>query len=158
MLITQQIGVVANFRFQHRDHSMILHQICHFQPFVKFQVYKNFSCGPPFAKMPKLSDFSCLGCLRLLCLGTHSKWVSVTSQSPLDRSGFPRSALTTGFLSAFWRSFFGQRNAYNSTNRGRSQFWIAASWSASNFTSNMSLSAICKTSAFQNVFLWSPLC
>ena len=26
-------------------------------PFLKFQVSKTFSCGPPFAKMPKMSDF-----------------------------------------------------------------------------------------------------
>ena len=57
----------------------------------------------------------------------HSNRVSVTSQSPLGRSGFPKIGLTTVFLRAFWKSFFVPTNGYNSTNGGRSQFSIAAS-------------------------------
>ena len=68
MLIAQKITVVANFQLRHRDRRLILHKICHFQPFLKFQVSKIFSCGPPFAEMPKMSDFSCLGNLQLRCV------------------------------------------------------------------------------------------
>ena len=72
----------------------------------------------------------------------------MTSQSLLGSRGFPKNALTTGILSAFLRSFFGQENAYNSTKSGRSQFSIVASWSVPDFTQNMSLSAIYKISGF----------
>ena len=91
--------------------------------------------------MPKMSEFSCLGTLRLRCVRTAvsrtkpfslkgmirgfiPKEFEVMSQSPLSRSGFPKAALTTGFLNTFWRSFFGQRNADNSTNRDRNQISI----------------------------------
>ena len=70
MLITYKIGVAANFGLQHRNQRPILHQICHFLPFVKFQLSKIVSCDPPFGKMPKVSDFSCLGNLRQTSLGT----------------------------------------------------------------------------------------
>ena len=36
----------------------------------EIQVSKIFSCGPPFVKMPKMSDFLCLGNLWLRCVGT----------------------------------------------------------------------------------------
>ena len=68
--ISRQIVVVAIFGLRHRDQRLILHKICHFQPFFKLGVSKHFSCGPPFAEMPKMSDFSCLGNLRLRCVGT----------------------------------------------------------------------------------------
>ena len=70
MLVTQEIGVVANLELQHRDQRPILHQTCHFHPFVKFQLFKIFSCSSPSAKMPKMSAFSCLGNLRQPSIGT----------------------------------------------------------------------------------------
>ena len=79
----------------------------------------------------------------------------MTSQSPLGRSDFPKSALTSDILSAFWSSFSGQGYASNSTNNSRSQFSIAALWSATDFTQNISLSAISKILGFQN-FLCGP--
>ena len=60
MLITWQILMAAKFRLQNRHRRLILHKICHFQPFPKFELSKKFSWGPPFAKMPKITDFSCL--------------------------------------------------------------------------------------------------
>ena len=61
LLKTRQIMVAANFRLPQRDYPVILHKICNFQPFLKFELCKKCSCGPPFAKMPKMTDFSCLG-------------------------------------------------------------------------------------------------
>ena len=69
-IISRQIVVVAIFGLRHRDQRLILQKISYFQPFLKFGVSKNCSCGPPFAEMPKMSDFSCLGNLRLRCVGT----------------------------------------------------------------------------------------
>ena len=69
-LISRQITVVVNFGLRHRDQRLNLQKICHFQPFLKFGVSKKFSCGPPFEEMPKMSDFSCLGIVRLRCIGT----------------------------------------------------------------------------------------
>ena len=86
MLITQQIGVIATLGLLHRDQRLILHQICYFQPFVKLQLSKMFSCGPPFAKMPKMSDFLCLGNLRLPCLGT-----AVSGTTPFSLNGLIRT-------------------------------------------------------------------
>ena len=57
MLHTRQIVVVGNFRLRQREGRLILHKICYFQPFLKFQVSKNFSSGLPFAEMPKMSNF-----------------------------------------------------------------------------------------------------
>ena len=83
--------------------------------------------------MLKMSDFSCLGNLRLRCVRTV-----VSGTKPFSLNCFIR---TTGFLNAFWRSFFGQNNDYNSPNGGRSQFWIAAS-PVPGSTQNMLLSVI----------------
>ena len=66
--MTRQILIAAKFRLQNRDRRLILHKICHFQPFLKFELSKKFPCGPPFAKMPKMSDFSGLENLRLRCV------------------------------------------------------------------------------------------
>ena len=68
MLIAQQIIVTATFPLHHRHQRLILHKICHFQPFVKLKLSKYFSLGPPFAKMPKMSQFSGLGNGRLRCV------------------------------------------------------------------------------------------
>ena len=65
MLITRQVIVTATFPLHHPDHRFILHKICHFQPFLKFQLSNNFSRGHPFAKMPKMTNFSSLGYRRL---------------------------------------------------------------------------------------------
>ena len=65
---TQQRMVAANYRLQHQDKRVVLHKICNFQLFLKFEHSKKISCGSPFAKMPKMIDFSCLGNLRLRCL------------------------------------------------------------------------------------------
>ena len=45
----------------------------------------------------------------------------MTSQSPLA-AAIPKSALTTGFFERILEVIFRERNAYNSTNGGRSQF------------------------------------
>ena len=50
MLIAQQIIVTATFLLHHRHQRLILHKICHSQPFVKLKVSKKFSWGPPFYK------------------------------------------------------------------------------------------------------------
>ena len=68
MLIAQQIIVTATFPMHHPHQRLILHKICHFQPFVKLKLSKKFSTGPPFAKMPKMSHFSGLGNWRLRCV------------------------------------------------------------------------------------------
>ena len=68
MLLTGQKMVAATLPLHHRDQRLILHNICHFQPFLKFQLSNNFSCSPPFAKMPKISDFLGLGFQRLRCV------------------------------------------------------------------------------------------
>ena len=65
MLITQQIIVTVTFPLHHRHQHLILHKICHFQPFLKFKLSKGFSWGPPFAKMPKMTHFSGLEKWRL---------------------------------------------------------------------------------------------
>ena len=65
MLIAQQIKVTATFPLQHRHQHLILHKICHFQPFVKLKLSKKVSWGPPIAKIPKMSHFSGLGNGRL---------------------------------------------------------------------------------------------
>ena len=58
--ISPQERGAASFWLQHRDQHLILQIICHFEPFWKFELSKKISCGPPFAKMPKMTDFSCL--------------------------------------------------------------------------------------------------
>ena len=82
--------VVANFGLRHRDQRLILQKICHFQPFLKFGVSKTFSYGPPFAEMPKMSDFSCLGNLRLRCVGTV-----VSGNKPTSPKGYVGNFGTT---------------------------------------------------------------
>ena len=67
MLITIQMMVASARPLHHRDQSHILHKMCHFQPFVKFQLSKHFSCGTPFARMPKMAGFSGLRNQRLRC-------------------------------------------------------------------------------------------
>ena len=57
MLIIQQIMVAATFTLNHRNQPYIFHKIGHFQPFLKYQLPKHFSRGPPFAKIPKMADF-----------------------------------------------------------------------------------------------------
>ena len=70
MFRTQQILIVAKFRLQNRDRHLILHKLYHFQPFLKFQLSKKFSLGSPFAKMPKMTNFSCLENQLLRCVGS----------------------------------------------------------------------------------------
>ena len=57
MLIAQQIIITATFPLLNRYQRIILHKICHFQPFVKLKLSKIFSWGPPFAKMQKNEPF-----------------------------------------------------------------------------------------------------
>ena len=57
MLITRKLLMAAKFCLQNRDRRLILHKICHFQPFQKFKLCKKFSWSPPFAEMLKLTDF-----------------------------------------------------------------------------------------------------
>ena len=57
MLIAQQIIVTATFPLHHPHQRLILHKRCHFQPFVKLKLSKNFSWDPPFAKMTKMTPF-----------------------------------------------------------------------------------------------------
>ena len=64
----KQIIVTAIFPLHHPHQRLILHKICHFQPFVKLKLSKKFSWGPPFAKKPKMSDFSGLKNGRLRCV------------------------------------------------------------------------------------------
>ena len=85
MLITRQIMLVANFRLRHRHRRLILHEICHFQPFVKVQVSKNSSC----AKIPKMSNLSCLGNLRLRCVRTVVSGTKPFSLNCLIRTFIP---------------------------------------------------------------------
>ena len=58
MLIAQQLIVMATFPLHRRHQRLILHKICHFQPFVKLKLSKKVLWGPPFAEMPKMSHFS----------------------------------------------------------------------------------------------------
>ena len=68
MLIAQPIVVTATSPLHHRHQRLILHKICHFQPFVKLKLSNKFSWVPPFAKMPKMSNLSALGNGRLRCV------------------------------------------------------------------------------------------
>ena len=68
MLIAHQIIFTATFALHDRFKRLVLHKICHFQPFVKLKLSKNFSLGQPFAKMPKMSHFSGLGNGQLRCV------------------------------------------------------------------------------------------
>ena len=68
MLIAQQIIDTATFPLHHPHQCLILHKICHFQLFVKLKLPKKFSCGPTFAKMPKMTKLSALGIGRLRCI------------------------------------------------------------------------------------------
>ena len=62
MLITRQILMVSQVPFAESSiNRLTLHKICHFQPFPRFEIPKIFSCGTPFAKNAKMTDFSCLG-------------------------------------------------------------------------------------------------
>ena len=63
MCIARQILMAAQFPLQNRHRRLILHKLGHFQPFVKMELSKKFPWGPPFAIMPKMTDFSCLGSL-----------------------------------------------------------------------------------------------
>ena len=63
MCIARQILIAAQFPLHTRHGRFILHKIGHFQPFLKIELSKKFSWGPPFAIMPKMTDFSCLGSL-----------------------------------------------------------------------------------------------
>ena len=150
-LLTYQITVAANYRLQHRDRRVIFHNTWHFhQLFLKFEFSKKFSCGPPLDRMPQMTDFSCLGNLRLSivvsgtkplslnCFGSVPSFqVSFSDVTVTLGRGFPKSGLTIGILSAFWRAFFGQWNARNSTNNGGSEFSTAASWSVRHFNQYM---------------------
>ena len=69
IVITRQILIAAKFCLQSCDRCLILHKIGHFQPFPEFQLSKKFSWRPPFAKIPKLTNFSCLGNYLLRCVG-----------------------------------------------------------------------------------------
>ena len=68
MLITQPIVVTATSPLHHGHQRLILHKICHFQPFVKLKLSNKFSWVPPFAKTPKMSNLSALGNGRLRCV------------------------------------------------------------------------------------------
>ena len=70
MPITQQMFIATKFRLRNRDRRLMLHKICHFQPFLKFLLSIKFSWGPHFAKMPKMTDFSCLGNQLPRCVGS----------------------------------------------------------------------------------------
>ena len=70
MLIAQPIVVTATSPLHPRHQRLILHKVCHFQPFVKLKLSNKFSWVPPFAKMPKMSHLSALGNGRLRCVGS----------------------------------------------------------------------------------------
>ena len=46
MLRTRQILMAAKFRLQNGHRRLILHKICHFEPFPKFEHSIKFSWGP----------------------------------------------------------------------------------------------------------------
>ena len=89
MLTTLQVLVAANFPLQHRHQRVILHKICHFEPIPKFELSEKFSCGSPFAKMPKMTDFSCLGKLRSRCVGSVISGTEAFSLNYLIRTFIP---------------------------------------------------------------------
>ena len=57
MLIAQQIIITATFPLLNRYQRIILHKICHFQPFVKLKLSKTFSWAPPLLKRQKGAFF-----------------------------------------------------------------------------------------------------
>ena len=91
MLIAQQIIVAATFLMHHRHQRLILHKICHFKSFVKFQLSIKFSCGTPPAKMSKISQFSGLGNGRLRCVRSIVSGAKPLSLKCLIRSFIPRN-------------------------------------------------------------------
>ena len=89
MLIAKKIIVTANFLMNHLQKRLILQKICHFQPFVKWKLSKKLSWGPPFAKMPRLSNFLHLGNGRLLCVRSITSRVKPLSLKWLIRAFIP---------------------------------------------------------------------
>ena len=89
MLIAQQIIVTATFSLHHGHQRLILHKICHFQPFVHLKLSIKFSWGPPFSKMPKKSDFSSLGNGRLRCVRSIVSGAKPLSLTCLIRTFIP---------------------------------------------------------------------
>ena len=173
MLIAQQIIVTATFPLHHPHQRLTLHKICHFQPFVNVKLYKTFSWGHPLLKCKKLA-FSGFGNGRLRCVASIVSGakplslkclirtfipsiLSVTSQSPLARSGILIIAVKSNFVSPFWRANLGDKNAHSSTNNSHSHFSITPFSSGRHFTQNMSHLASCKNEAFQKNFMGSPL-
>ena len=73
-LIAQQTIVTAIFPLHHRHQRLILHKICHFQPFVKLKLSKKFSWGPPFAKNAKNEPFFSFKKLAAMLRTQHSLW------------------------------------------------------------------------------------
>ena len=147
--IWKQRRVEANFRLQHRHSKqsllfLLLLLLFLLLLFLEIELCKKFLCGPPFAKIPQMTDFSGLGNRRLRCVRSTvssakplslrclirtliPSTLSVTSRSPLSRNGNLNVALNTGFRSLNCSKNFGDTNADNSTNSGRSYFSIAPS-------------------------------
>ena len=92
-LIAHQITVTATFPLHHRHQRLILHKICHFQPFVKLKLSKTFSWGRPFAKMQKNEPFSGLRNGRLRCVRSIVSGTSPLSLKCLNRTFNPSNFL-----------------------------------------------------------------
>ena len=89
MLLAQQIITTATFPLHHRHQRLILHKICHFQPFVKLKLSKKLSWGPPFAKMEKMSHFPGLKNGWLRCVGSIVSGAKPLSLKNLIRTFIP---------------------------------------------------------------------
>ena len=91
MLIAQQRIVTATFSLHLRHQRLILHKICHSQPFVKLKLSKKVSCGPPFAKKRKMRDSLGLGNGRLRCVCNIVSGAKQLSLKCLIRIFIPRN-------------------------------------------------------------------
>ena len=89
MLIAHQILITATFPLHHCHQRLILHKICHFQPFVKLKLSKKFSWGVPFAEMPNMSDFSGLRIGRQPCVRSIVSGAKPLSLKCLIRTFIP---------------------------------------------------------------------
>ena len=90
---SSQIRVTATFPLHHGHQRLVLHKICHFQPFVKLKLSKKVSWDPPFDKIPKRSHFSGLGNRRLRCVRSI-----VSGSKPLSLKCLIRTFIPSNFL------------------------------------------------------------
>ena len=89
MLIAQQIIVTATFPLRHPHQRLILHKICHFQPFVKLKLSKNNLMGSPFCYDAKISNLLGLGNGRLRCVRSIDSRAKPLSLKCLIRTLIP---------------------------------------------------------------------